>query len=89
MKKSGKIVLLLVMIILSIISIATSIIMEKNNKIDTDNKRILILKLHENYAWTREERGSFICTDGTIYTFDNSNKKSNVEPDMTSTELIE
>lgn len=78
MEKNKKI-LLSIMIILTITIIAISIIMTKKEEIEINEngKHILVQKIHENYAWGYVSYGSFICTDGTIYTYDNSGNKEN------------
>ena len=89
--KKNKILLLSIMMIISIILIIICIVLTKKEeiKINTDEKHVLIVKMYENYAWSYVSYGSFICTDGTIYTYDKSGKHDNNSNNTSADALIE
>lgn len=89
--KKNKILLLSIMMIISILLIMICIVLTKKEEIDinTNEKHVLIVQKYENYAWSYVSYGSFICTDGTIYTYDKSEKKNNNSNNTSADALIE
>lgn len=62
----------LIIIIIAIIAIVSLWIYKKSNivnGIDISNKRVLIEKSYQNYAWGYQYSGTVICEDGSIYSF--------------------
>lgn len=84
--KNKKILLILIPILFLIILITLFLVQKflsksYRNELSNNKKSLLIESSHENYAWGWRYSGTGIFSDGTIYTWDNSNYDGNAPED--------
>lgn len=71
MKNKSNILIIFTLIVMISIVVIVSLIPKRSDYIDT---KFVILNTYSNYAWTTNFQGSAIYDDGTIYTWNETNK---------------